>query len=188
MNTYAISDNTYPVRDQLRQIGCKWDAAERRWTCTDEQREAVKAIKVARGGAEELWEPCERCGAEPVDGSGLCENCRGTSRLTLTAIRSIDDEAAQIAANPSELTGWTNMKSSVRLDSVPGGLRVVSDINGPIYGGISYRLFSDGTYLYIHTLLHDENSTTYWHRIDKSALKPLGQRVYDILVSRVEVD
>jgi hypothetical protein len=180
----VIEGNTYPVREQLKQIGCEWDAARKRWTCDDSQVTAVTQISVPVGGSEQLWEPCSKCGTEPVDGSGLCESCRGTTALRVEELISDEAQAQQAADDPHALTEWTHLKSAVQLNAAPDGVHPVRDIDGPWGGGVFYRLFSDGHDLYLHE--YHSDGWASWKRIVKSALVPTDQLIYDILVAREE--
>lgn len=79
-----IIGNTYPVRGQLASIGGRWNAHARGWEVPDEQAEAARKLVASapvenrvRLGAQ-LWEECERCGAEPSymqPGGHLCARC-----------------------------------------------------------------------------------------------------------------
>ncbi|PTY04546.1 hypothetical protein DB347_17685 [Opitutaceae bacterium EW11] len=35
--TYPITGNTYPIRDQLKACGCRWDATKKYWYATSEE-------------------------------------------------------------------------------------------------------------------------------------------------------
>jgi hypothetical protein len=84
-NMKTITGNTYPVREQLKRLGGRWNAAVRGWEVPDENAEAAQ--KLVGGSAprvrlgSQLWEECERCGTEPSydqPGGHLCARCAGS--------------------------------------------------------------------------------------------------------------
>ena len=44
-----ITGNTYPVKDQLKSLGARWNADEKGWMISDEKAE--QARKIVAGGA-----------------------------------------------------------------------------------------------------------------------------------------
>lgn len=79
-----ITGNTYPVREQLKSLGGRWSPQSQGWSVPDENAEAAQKLVAGapaknrvRLGAQ-LWEQCERCGAEPSysqPGGHLCARC-----------------------------------------------------------------------------------------------------------------
>ena len=39
-----LDGNTYPVRDRLRALGCRWDAAAKAWMCPESRLEEANAV------------------------------------------------------------------------------------------------------------------------------------------------
>jgi hypothetical protein len=58
MSQIAITGNTYPVRDQLKALGGKWDPAKKAWLVpaakADEARRLVAAAPKQTGGYNRL--------------------------------------------------------------------------------------------------------------------------------------
>jgi hypothetical protein len=76
--TIRITGHTFPVRDQLKALGGRWDADARGWRVPAEKAEEARALaNPPRRGLPhgQLWQPCERrgCSTEPVCVS--CERC-----------------------------------------------------------------------------------------------------------------
>lgn len=44
MNTIAISGNTYPVKDQIKALGGKWDAARKSWMVPADRADAARKL------------------------------------------------------------------------------------------------------------------------------------------------
>lgn len=65
----AISGNTYPVKDQLKALGGRWDAASKCWQVPEEQA-AVARVLVDE---QPLW-VCDECGCELT--RPWCADCR----------------------------------------------------------------------------------------------------------------
>jgi hypothetical protein len=40
----ALNGNTYPFKDQLKAIGCKWHDGQRRWYCPNDRLSEAKTI------------------------------------------------------------------------------------------------------------------------------------------------
>lgn len=62
--------------DALKSAGFIWHPLRRRWVGDMSKLPPLRGHR--RGGHEQLWEPCSKCGKEPVDASGLCSTCRGS--------------------------------------------------------------------------------------------------------------
>lgn len=66
-----ISGNTYPVKDQLKALGGRWDTDRKAWMVPDEQAAAAQALvagapaKDAGKGERPRYRPtrCAECGA-----------------------------------------------------------------------------------------------------------------------------
>jgi hypothetical protein len=43
-----ITGNTYPVKDQLKALGARWNAADKGWVVSDDRAEAARAIVSGR--------------------------------------------------------------------------------------------------------------------------------------------
>ncbi len=80
-----LSGNTYPVKDALRALGCRWDADAKQWFCLDEET-ATKAKKIISDGAKpgglgkSRFTKCQVCGVAAsryvkIYGSGECPDC-----------------------------------------------------------------------------------------------------------------
>jgi len=87
-----ISGNTYPVREQLKALGAKWDAARKVWTVDETRAEEARALVTGAprtAGSSSSYRPrkCVVCGHVErrnargyVDGdrilrSGECQSC-----------------------------------------------------------------------------------------------------------------
>lgn len=44
-----ISGNTYPVKDELKKLGAKWDAADKCWLIASDKADKARAIVEAAG-------------------------------------------------------------------------------------------------------------------------------------------
>lgn len=84
----AITGNTYPVKDQLRALGAKWNPDKKVWMIADDKAEQAKAIvasapaKSASGSNSYRPGRCKACGARPgprgwprIYRNGICSDC-----------------------------------------------------------------------------------------------------------------
>lgn len=76
----AISGNTYPVKDQLRALGGRWDADRKAWMVPEAA--AAKAQALVAGTPK----PAARSGRSNYGGSGYrpvrgCSACRNIGRM-----------------------------------------------------------------------------------------------------------
>jgi hypothetical protein len=88
----AISGNTYPVKDKLREMGGRWDPEEKVWRVPDERaEEAKKLVAEAKKDSDSRPRPtkCKVCGVKAWNGlrgsysnggsiiyrSGECRDC-----------------------------------------------------------------------------------------------------------------
>jgi len=80
--TIAITGNTYPVKDQLRALGGKWNADRKAWMVppdkADEARKLVdsapKTAGSGSGSGKRRFNHCADCGA-PSHGYYRCRDC-----------------------------------------------------------------------------------------------------------------
>lgn len=70
-NKVAIGGNTYPVRDQLRDLGGHWDAASKAWMVPASNAEAARALVAS---APKRSFARRGFGGR---GGGCCRECRG---------------------------------------------------------------------------------------------------------------
>ena len=83
----AITGNTYPVKDQLKALGARWNADAKAWMVDPEKAEQAKAIVAGAGiakpfGGQSTYRPsrCRECGCagsryNPIYRSGVCKDC-----------------------------------------------------------------------------------------------------------------
>lgn len=86
----AITGNTYPVKDQIKALGGKWDADRKAWMVPDDQADAAKALvsgaPAGRNGGNRGPKKCCVCGiVQQIDRrgypnvkiyrSGECQDC-----------------------------------------------------------------------------------------------------------------
>jgi hypothetical protein len=53
---YKIEGNTYPIKDQLKQLGCRWSGVDKCWTTNDEATYA-KAVALLNGEEVSMEKP-----------------------------------------------------------------------------------------------------------------------------------
>ena len=78
METTLITGNTFPVKDALKALGGRWDAAAKGWRVpsarADEARKLVGAAPAARSARPaRRWHPCGYPGCNPAH----CDDCDG---------------------------------------------------------------------------------------------------------------
>jgi hypothetical protein len=66
-----IAGNTYPVKDQLKALGGRWDAARKGWMVPDEK--AAEAQKLVNSAPKTSYTPRKRYGIRTS--SGFCTRC-----------------------------------------------------------------------------------------------------------------
>jgi len=72
-----ITGNTYPVKDQLKALGAKWDADQKCWTITDKKiDEARKIVAAAPAPAALVPGKCKKCGKSCKAPYTLCWSCK----------------------------------------------------------------------------------------------------------------
>ncbi|MDP9175642.1 MAG: hypothetical protein M3O30_17500 [Planctomycetota bacterium] len=90
MSTVLITGNTFPVKDQIKALGGRWDADAKGWKVPAEKSDAARAL-VAGGGASQstrTYRPtkCRICGHSPskpgewqngvrIRRDGICWDC-----------------------------------------------------------------------------------------------------------------
>jgi hypothetical protein len=87
---FPIEGNTYPVKDQLKALGCRWNGDMKRWEAPGDVVERAKAIvagapsKTSSGSSKRgsygfksrRIGVCWECGARgPLDSDGMCGRC-----------------------------------------------------------------------------------------------------------------
>ena len=83
-NTVLIVGNTYPVKDQLKTLGGRWDAGARGWRVPEERATEAQALVAAHPAAAAAapsarranpvgWRPCGYPGCH----SAYCDECDG---------------------------------------------------------------------------------------------------------------
>lgn len=82
-NLVELHGNTYPLKDEIKAAGGRWNNTTRKWSVPREHAEALQA-KAAAGtpklGAQ-LWEECPRCGNDPIYvPPGVCADCAARGR------------------------------------------------------------------------------------------------------------
>lgn len=75
----ALQGNTYPIKEQIRNAGGRWNANEKIWYVPENVFDKLKSlleVQVEFKHCGQLWEECERCGREPIYMPyGVCEHC-----------------------------------------------------------------------------------------------------------------
>jgi len=72
-----ITGNTYPVKDQLKALGGKWDSAAKGWRVPDEKAdEAIKLVGKSAGRPRSSYQPriCKTCGCR-INYGVYCGKC-----------------------------------------------------------------------------------------------------------------
>lgn len=85
----TISGNTFPVKDQLKALGGKWDAVAKVWSVPDDKADEARAIVASAGekkpradGGSYRPSVCRVCGhratgryGDVIYRSGECKGC-----------------------------------------------------------------------------------------------------------------
>jgi hypothetical protein len=78
METVLVTGNTYPVKDQIKALGAKWDAAAKGWRVPADKADAARALV---GGTAPKPSPARRPGWHPCGYPGCsphyCDECDG---------------------------------------------------------------------------------------------------------------
>lgn len=85
MNMVAVTGNTYPVKDKLKELGAKWDKDNKQWLVPEDKKaEAEKLVSEASKAPQEkkpfVHHRCKQCGAAAsrynrIYRSGICGQC-----------------------------------------------------------------------------------------------------------------
>ena len=83
-----ITGNTYPVKDQIKALGGRWNSAAKGWSVPDDKADAARALVAggvksspsANGSTRPRYSKCQVCGCAasryaPIYGSGECRDC-----------------------------------------------------------------------------------------------------------------
>ncbi len=79
MKTVAITGNTYPVKDQLKAIGARWNPDQKAWMISADKAGQAKQIvsgapQTQTKSSKPHFAKCHECGA-PSRGYYRCYNC-----------------------------------------------------------------------------------------------------------------
>ena len=76
-NTVLVTGNTYPVKDQIKALGGRWDATAKGWRVPADKADAARALvsgaAPSRPARRPGWRPCGYPGCNP----GYCDECDG---------------------------------------------------------------------------------------------------------------
>lgn len=183
----AVTGNTYPVKDELKAMGAAWDKENSRWILSDDADADVRKIRVPVGGSEELWEPCEECGTEPVDASGLCRYCRGTESLRVERVLSDDDEAKRVLKDIRELALalYNTASKGEKVETPQIHTTVGKGIPfGGGYGGYHVELLTDGVNLFARYINHYDGDRCRTYMVDSSNFLAQYRIAVKILISQ----
>lgn len=73
----AISGNTYPVKDQLRAMGGKWDADRKAWMVPESSAERAQALVAGATKSAPRAAGSSRSGYGGSGYGSRCKGCRG---------------------------------------------------------------------------------------------------------------
>lgn len=78
MATVAITGNTFPVKDQLKALGARWNPDLKAWMVDEskavEARRIVSGVKTQATSSKPHFAKCHECGA-PSKGYYRCYDC-----------------------------------------------------------------------------------------------------------------
>jgi hypothetical protein len=71
-----ITGNTYGVRDRLKAMGCRWNAAAKRWEapCEKIAEQAQAIVPASKGGGNRGPRTCKTCGCR-INYGVYCGKC-----------------------------------------------------------------------------------------------------------------
>lgn len=82
-NTVLVTGNTYPVKDQIKELGGRWDAAAKGWRVPADKADAARALVAGTAPKSPArptgtarrpgWRPCGYPGCSPA----YCDECDG---------------------------------------------------------------------------------------------------------------
>ena len=55
MTTIAITGNTYPVKDQLKALGARWDPDQKAWMVATEKADRAREIVSGAPARKPIW-------------------------------------------------------------------------------------------------------------------------------------
>lgn len=70
----AIIGNTYPIKDQLKRLGAKWDGDQKAWLVPDTRADEARALLAAVPAA--VPGKCSKCGKPFKAPYTLCLDCK----------------------------------------------------------------------------------------------------------------
>jgi hypothetical protein len=75
----AISGNTFPVKDQLKALGARWNPDQKAWMVADEKADEARRIvsgapKSTSKSSKPHFSKCQECGI-PSNGYYRCYDC-----------------------------------------------------------------------------------------------------------------
>lgn len=75
-----ITGNTYPVREQLKMLGARWDAGSKGWLVSADKVEEARALVAGAASKPFVRTTCRTCGVRgsqynPIYRSGDCKEC-----------------------------------------------------------------------------------------------------------------
>ena len=71
--TVLITGNTYPVKDQLRALGGRWDPGTKGWRVPAAKAAEARALVGVPARRHRGWRPCGYPGCHPAH----CDECDG---------------------------------------------------------------------------------------------------------------
>jgi hypothetical protein len=76
----AITGNTYPVKDQLKAIGARWNPDQKAWMIADEKAAEARKIVSGSSSTSSRATTCKHCRMKAdrynaITRSGLCQSC-----------------------------------------------------------------------------------------------------------------
>lgn len=81
----AIMGNTYPVKDQIKALGGRWNPDQKVWMVPEDKAEAARALVVAAPESQGNRRPyipskCKECGRRgdrynKIYRNGICRDC-----------------------------------------------------------------------------------------------------------------
>jgi hypothetical protein len=117
MAQVAIHGNTYPVKDELKAIGAKWDADQKCWTITAAKADQARKL-------------VEAAPAQKPPTPGICVKCKGSVKAPYIICFACKNKGKCLNCGV-ELDDYARRKGYKRcLDCVDGG--------GNANGGMSY--------------------------------------------------
>lgn len=79
MTKVLITGNTYPVKDQLKALGAKWDADQKAWAIDEDKAEQAHAIVANQ--KPQTPGICSKCGKPCKAPFTICLSCKPPPRV-----------------------------------------------------------------------------------------------------------